>query len=109
MNVFKRIGAGFKWLGKKALWLFKRNEVLLAVQLAIDIIPIPALDKIILLIRSIDDSAKPGIEKMAIALEEIWPILEEYDIKIGDESDLRFLIELAVKIMKGRARVIETD
>jgi hypothetical protein len=46
---------------------------------------------------------------MSRALEDIWPILEKYDISLDDESDARFLIELAVKIMKGKARVVPCE
>jgi hypothetical protein len=55
----------------------------------------------------LDSKELAGIEKMSRALEDIWPILEKYDISLDDESDARFLIELAVKIMKGKARVVE--
>ena len=109
MNILRKIGDGFKWIGKKTLWLIRRNEVLIAVSLASGVIPVPALDKIILLVRSLDRKNVPGDQKMAEALERIIPILTEYGIDMDDESDVRFVIELAVKMMKKRARVIPAE
>jgi len=106
MAILRKIGNAFKWVGSKVLWVIRRKETLIAVSLADDFLPIPALDKIILLVKHLDKKDVPGSEKLAEALEEILPILEEYGIKVSEESDLRFLIELAVKIMKEKARVI---
>ena len=107
MNVFKFIGRKLKWVGSKILWVIRRNETILAVQLATKFLPIPALDKIVMLVRGLDRPGVPGDAKMAEALESLMPILAEYDVEIDEESDLRFIIELAVKIMKERARIIE--
>lgn len=109
MGVFGKIGSGFKWIGKKLLGLIRRDEVLLAIKLAASYAPIPALSEIVDLIRYIDRDDIPGTAKMAKALEEILPILEKYGVEVDDESDLRGLIELAVMIMKGKARVVEAE
>lgn len=106
VNPFRKIGSAFKWLGEKMLWVLRRNETLLAVSLAADALPIPALDKIVLLVRSLDRKNIPGEQKMAEALEKILPILAEYGVDVKDESQLRLLIEIAVAIMKKRARVV---
>lgn len=109
MNIFKKIGRGFKWLGNKALWVLKRNETLFAINLASDILPIPALDKIILLVRSLDRKNIPGSEKMAECLEKLPAILKEFDLDIKDESEARLIIEIALAILNKRARVIPRE
>lgn len=109
MNVFRKIGNAFAWLGSKTFWVIRRNETLIAVSLAADVLPIPALDKIILLVRSLDRKNVTGAEKMSEALEKIQPILAEYGVNMADESDLRFVIELAVKILKKRGRIISDE
>jgi len=107
MGVFGKIGSGFKWLGINILRLIRRDEVLIAAKLAAGILPIPAFYEIVTLVRMLDQKDLSGLDKMAHALEEILPILEKYDITLDEESDLRFLIELAVHVMKGKARLIE--
>lgn len=107
LGVLKKVAGGFKWLGKKTLWVIRRKETLFAVSLAADHLPIPAIDKIVLLVRSLDRKNVPGIEKMAEALVKIQPILEEYGIKIKKESDVKYLIDTAVRIMRKQARIIE--
>jgi hypothetical protein len=109
MGVLGKIGSGFKWFGKKLLGLIRKDETLLVVKLAAKYVPIPALGAIVDLVRYIDKDDVPGYEKMGTAIEKILPILEEYDVEIEEESDLRFIIELAVKIMKGKARAIEVE
>lgn len=109
MKIFRKIGNAFKWLGSKALWVIRRNETLFAVQLASGLVPIPALRAIVLLVTKLDQESVPGVVKMAMALEAILPILEEWDITVEEKSDLRLLIELAVSIMKGKSRIIPKD
>jgi hypothetical protein len=108
-GVLRKVGSGFKWLGKKALWVLRRNETLFAISLADDILPIPALDKIVLLVRAIDHKNKSGEEKMAEALEKLPAILKEFGLDITSKSEAKLAIELAVAIMKKRARVIPQD
>jgi hypothetical protein len=106
MGFFGKIGGGFKWLGKNILRLIRRDETLIVAKLAAGVLPIPAFSEIVSLVKMLDSKDLSGIDKMANAIEDILPILEKYDITIEEESDLRFIIELAVKIMKGKARVI---
>ena len=106
MNVFKKIGSGFKWIGSKILWVLKRKETLIAVTLATDFLPIPALDKIVMLVRRLDDKAVSGSQKMVDALVGLPKILKEYGVDIEDEAQARLIIEIAVAIMKERARVL---
>lgn len=106
MGLFGKIGGGFKWLGGKLLGVLRRGETLFAIKLAADLLPIPALDKIVYLVWKLDGSTRSGKEKMVVALEEVIPILEEYGIVVEKESELRFIIELALKIMEGKARAI---
>jgi hypothetical protein len=108
MKIFRKIGSAFKWLGKKTLWLIRKDETLFAIKLATKLVPIPALELIAMLVLAVDEEDRPGAEKMAIALEGLPAILEEFGIELEDESDARLLIELALAIMKGRARVINT-
>ena len=98
---FKGIGRGFKKVGKGALWVFKREEVLFASSL----IPIPAFDKVVVLVRSLDRKNVPGEVKMLEALQKILPILKECGVDIKKESDIRFIIELALKVAEKKARV----
>lgn len=109
MNILRKIGSGFKWLGGKILWVLKRNETLIAVSLATDFLPIPALDKIVSLVRKIDNKAVPGEQKMVDALEGLPAILREYGVDVEDQAQARLIIEIAVAIMKERARVVTTD
>lgn len=106
LSILRKVGNGFKWLGKKVLWVLRRNEVLFAISLADDFLPIPAFEKIVLLVKAIDKKDKTGTEKMLVALEKLPAVLAEFGIVIKEESRLRLLIELAVQIMKRRARVI---
>jgi hypothetical protein len=96
-------------LGKRTLWVVRRNETLFAISLASDALPIPALDKIILLVRSLDNKNKTGEEKMLEALIKIQPILEEFGVQINKESDVKYLIDTAVRIMRKQARVISKE
>ena len=109
MGVFGKIGSGFKWIGKKLLGLIRRDEILIAVRLVAGILPIPALYEIVKLVKFIDTTGKSGAEKFAWVLENLPDILEKYGVDIEDRSELNFIIELAVKVMKGKARVIDTD
>lgn len=109
MNIFKKVLGGFKWLGSKILWVLKRNETLIAVSLATDFLPIPALDKIVMLVRKIDNDAVPGAQKMVYALEGLPEILQQYGVDVEDEAQARLIIEIAVAIMKERARVIPKE
>lgn len=106
MKIFRKVGNAFKWLGSKVLWVVKRNETLLAIRLAQGFVPIPALYLIVELVHKIDKEDRPGAEKMAIALEGLPAILHDFDIEIGEESEARLLIEIAVAIMKKKARII---
>ena len=96
------IGGFFKKIGKSALWLFRREEILFASSL----IPIPALDKIVLLVKSLDRRNVPGELKMMEAMIKVLPILDEYGIDLKKESDIRFISELALKVMEKKARVV---
>ena len=108
MGVFGKIGGGFKWLGRNILKLIRRDEALFAVKFIANRIPfLSAIDDVVALVRYIDQEDKSGPDKFAAALASIEPILKEYGVEIEDESDVHFIIELAVKIMKGRARVID--
>jgi hypothetical protein len=110
MGVFGKIGGGFKWLGKKILGLIRSDEALFAVKFLANRVPVlSAIDDVVALVRYIDGDDKSGPDKFATALASIEPILKEYGIEIEDESDIHFIIELAVKIMKGRARAIKVD
>ncbi len=106
MNILTKIAGGFKWLGSKILWVIKRDETMLAISLASSTLPIPALDKIVLLVRSLDRKNTSGSEKMAEALVKVLPILEAFGLEVADESQLRLIIEIAVAVMKKRARII---
>jgi len=110
MGVFGKIGGGFKWLGRNILKLIRHDEALFAVKFIAKRVPIlSAIDDVVALVRYIDREDKSGPDKFATALASIEPILNEYGIEIEDESDLKFMIELAVRIMKGKARVVEVD
>jgi hypothetical protein len=100
MKIFKKVGGGFKWLGKKTLWVFRRKETKLALKLAASMVPIPAFNMILMLVMLIEQEDMAGTEKMAIALKALPEILKEYGVEIKDESDMKLLIELAVLIMK---------
>ena len=103
MNIFKVIGRGFKWIGGKILWFVRRDEVLLIARF----VPIPAFDEILTVVRAIDSRGKKsGPAKLIEAMALILPILAAYDIKLKDESTLRFIIETAIQVMKGTARVV---
>ena len=105
MNIFKVIGRGFKWLGGKILWFVRRDEVLLIARF----VPIPAFDSILTVVRAIDNKGKPGPAKMAEALILILPILKAYNVELKDEATLRFIIEVAVQVMKGAAKIVPMD
>ena len=109
MNIFRKIGSGFKWLGGKILWVIKREETLFAISLASGFLPIPALDKVVFLVRGLDRSDVPGTEKMLFALEKLPEILRAYNVTLQDEAEARLIIEIAVAMMKKRARVIPKD
>lgn len=109
MNILKKIAGGFKWLGSKILWVIRRDETVFALTMASSMLPIPALDKIVLLVRGLDNKNIPGKEKMGIALEKVLPILEEYGLEVADESQLRLIIEVAVAVMKKRGRMIPVE
>lgn len=109
LNVLRVVGRGFKWLGKKTLWIVKRNETLLAISLAKNVIPIPALDKIVLLVRSLSKKNLTGVEKMAEALVKIQPILAAYEVEIDKESDVKYLIDTTLRILRKQIRVISSE
>jgi hypothetical protein len=109
MNILKKVAGGFRWIGSKILWVLKRNETLFAISLADDILPIPALDKIVLLVRALDRKSMSSEEKMAEALEKLPDILKEYGLDIKSKSEAKLAIELAVAIMKKRARVVRKE
>ncbi len=109
MGIFGKIGGGFKWLGKNILRLIRKDETLIVAKLAASILPIPAFYQIVTLVTELDRLEMNGYGKMAKALEDVWPILDEYGVTLDEESDARFLVELAVKVMKGKARVLETN
>ena len=107
MNIFKVIGRGFKWIGGKILWFVRRDEVLLIARF----VPIPAFDKILLMVRAIDNNGKPGPEKMIEALMLLPGILKQFGLKPEDidNARMRFIIEVAVQIMKGAAKVVPME
>ena len=107
MNILKVIGRGFKWIGGKVLWFVRRDEVLLIARF----VPIPAFNAILLMVRTIDNSGKPGPEKMIEALLMLPGILKAFNIKIEDINNarMRFIIEVAVQVMKGAVKVVPMD
>jgi hypothetical protein len=46
---------------------------------------------------------------MLEALIKIQPILEEFGVQINKESDVKYLIDTAVRIMRKQARVISKE
>jgi len=104
MNIFRKVGNAFSWLGSRTLWVIRRNETVFAISLAAELLPIPALDRIFLLVKALDKKDMSGAEKMAEALVRIQLILEAYGIHIEKESELRFIIELVIKILNKQAR-----
>jgi hypothetical protein len=99
MGFLGKFGGAFKFIGNKLRWLAGRNELLIAVSF----LPVPALDKIIILVRSLDRQNLSGAQKMEKALEKVIPILREFGIE--GEADARFAIELALRILKRKAVV----
>ena len=95
------VARGGKSLIGKALGLLRRDEVMLAVRL----VPVPVIDKIVLLVRALDQRNLSGQEKMAEALVKLEALLETSGIRYK-ESDLRFLIELALKLKDRKARIV---
>lgn len=110
MNIFRVIGRGFKWIGKKFLWVLRRDEVLLIARF----VPLPAFDEILLMVRAIDvkfSGGHRGTEKMLEALKLLPGILNAFglDHKKIDNATMRFIIEVAVQVMKGTTKVVPMD
>lgn len=107
MNIFKVIGRGFKWLGGKFLWFVRRDEILLIARF----VPIPAFNAILHMVRAIDNKGEPGPEKMIEALLMLPGILKLYniDLKDIDNARMRFIIEVAIQVMKGAAKVVPME
>lgn len=110
MNIFRVIGRGFKWIGKKILWVVRRDEVLLIARF----VPLPAFDEILLMVRAIDlkfSGRHRGTEKMLEALKLLPGILQAFgvDSKKIDNATLRFLVEVAVQVMRGTTKVVPMD
>ena len=100
-----KIGSGFKWIGKKLLWVLQRNETLLIARF----IPLPFLDKVVGIVSIIDQQNIPGVDKFEEVWKVIQPLLDELNMTDLDEARVTFIIELSVQIMKGNISALDTD
>jgi len=97
---FRKIGRGFKTVGKKMLWVVKRPEF----RLASRFIPIPYITQAVDIVQVVEKPGRSGEEKLQDAFEILAPILREKKDGIKD-AQIRWIIETALQIAEGGVAV----
>lgn len=105
LGVFKKIGGGIKWFGKKtgkgALYVVGRPEV----RLVTKFLPVPYLNTAVEIVNGLQDKAVPGTERMRAAIA----LLREDPHFAGlKESELRWILETALQVAEGRIEFNES-
>ncbi len=93
---FRKLGRGFKTLGRKALWLVKRPEF----RLASRFIPVPYITQAVDIVQIVEKPGKSGTQKFEDAFNILAPILREKKEGIKD-SQIKWIIETALQIAEG--------
>lgn len=101
MGFLSKVGGAFKKVGKGALWGIKRPEARIAVSFIPGAAPVKEVIKAVIpVVVALDSKKLSNTQKMNKALKDLKPLLyTEFNIKKGSET--RFLIELAIQMLRG--------